>query len=951
MVPEYTALHAHFLAHRLLLEGTGSDALTRSLTSARVDMNPHQVEAALFALRSPLTPGVILADEVGLGKTIEASLVIAQRFAERRRRVLLIAPASLRKQWQQELAEKFSIPSCIIEAKAHREARRAGRPRPFERSGEVVISSYEFAARNADELAAIQWDLVVFDEAHRLRNVYKTGGSQRAKELKEALKQPFKLLLTATPLQNSLTELYGLVSVIDDRFFGDLESFRTLYLANGRDRLALAGLRERMRPIYIRHLRKDVQAAGHISYTERRAKTFAFEPRDREALLYERLSAFLQEKNTVAFGDKTNHLLLIQARKILGSSVAAIGGFLDSVIGRVEQRRPVDTGAFEDLETTQDTANELAEADDRDIDDEAGSTVDAEKWEAELRLLRELRALVDEIGPNAKGEKLVAGLNDVLDEVEDLGGLRKAVIFTESVRTQRYLARLLSENGFAGQIVLLNGSNSDPESQAAYKAWRAKHEGTDAISGSKTADMKAAVVDAFKSPDKTILIATESGAEGINLQFCSLIVNFDLPWNPQRVEQRIGRCHRYGQKIDVTVVNMLNLKNEAEQRIHQLLQEKFRLFEGVFGASDEVLGAIESGLDFERLVVTAVQECRNADEVRRAFAEIEEKLQDQIDADLKEARAKLFDTMDETVISRLQQRGQAIVESISDFEKRLIALAKAELPDARFLDGDRRTFTHEGQVWTTRWPEAEEKGWQFFRLSEGTLADDIATRARARSFGPDPVQLTIDASAYPFDGQLVDVQRLKGQAGWLAVSKGRQTTADQVREDMLLACMTDDGAVVERETVDRMFLVPGRMEPVTAAPPVSLQKEIDREADDFGKRLFDENERWLNEEESRLRAYARDLEVKIDLQVQDLEEEMEALRKERRSPDRSLEEKVSLGRKLSRLEEERDDLIASKHERKRAIRKEINAKLDEIADSLNRKPEIEQLFIVRWAVA
>ncbi len=187
-----------------------------------------------------------------------------------------------------------------------------------------------------------------------------------------------------------------------------------------------------------------------------------------------------------------------------------------------------------------------------------------------------------------------------------------------------------------------------------------------------------------------------------------------------------------------------------------MLQEKFRLFEGVFGASDEVLGAIESGLDFERLVVTAVQECRNADEVRKAFAEIEEKLQDQIDADLKEARAKLFDTMDETVISRLQQRGQAIVESISDFEKRLIALAKAELRDAKFLDGDRRTFTHEGQVWTTRWPEAEEKGWQFFRLSEGTLADDIATRARARSFGHAPVQLTIEASAYPFDGQVVE---------------------------------------------------------------------------------------------------------------------------------------------------------------------------------------------------
>ena len=171
------------------------------------------------------------------------------------------------------------------------------------------------------------------------------------------------------------------------------------------------------------------------------------------------------------------------------------------------------------------------------------------------------------------------------------------MIFTESVRTQSYLARLLSENGYDGQIVLLNGSNSDPDSGALYRAWLAKHkDNAKAVSGSKSSDMKQAVVDGFKSDGKTILIATESGAEGINLQFCSLLINFDLPWNPQRVEQRIGRCHRYGQRIDVTVVNMLNRKNRAEERVYELLDQKFKLFEGVFGVSDTVLGAIESRL-------------------------------------------------------------------------------------------------------------------------------------------------------------------------------------------------------------------------------------------------------------------------------------------------------------------------------------------------------------------
>jgi SNF2 family DNA or RNA helicase len=203
----YTPYHAQYLAHWLTLEGVGDNALARSLSTARVDMKPHQVDAALFALKSPLARGAILADEVGLGKTIEAGLVIAQRWAERRRRILLIVPASLRKQWAQELQSKFSLPSFIIEAKSHRELRKQGRRHPFDREGTIVIASYEFAARQADEIGAIAWDLVVFDEAHRLRNVYKAAGSKRAKELKRALQERFKLLLTATPLQNSLMEL------------------------------------------------------------------------------------------------------------------------------------------------------------------------------------------------------------------------------------------------------------------------------------------------------------------------------------------------------------------------------------------------------------------------------------------------------------------------------------------------------------------------------------------------------------------------------------------------------------------------------------------------------------------------------------------------------------------------------------------------------------------------
>ena len=213
-----TPHQSSFFAHRITLEGVGEDALAQSLSTARVDMNPHQVDAALFALSSPLSKGVLLADEVGLGKTIEASLVIAQRWAERKRRILLIVPASLRKQWSQELADKFSLPSVIIEAKSYKEATKAGKSLPLDNPGQVVITSYEFAATKADEIARLNWDLVVYDEAHRLRNVYKQGAAVRARKLRDATRRFFKVLLTATPLQNSLMELYGLISVIDEHY-------------------------------------------------------------------------------------------------------------------------------------------------------------------------------------------------------------------------------------------------------------------------------------------------------------------------------------------------------------------------------------------------------------------------------------------------------------------------------------------------------------------------------------------------------------------------------------------------------------------------------------------------------------------------------------------------------------------------------------------------------------
>lgn len=252
-----TPYHAKYYAFELTKQSPSNSIqkLATTLVDAQVDLNPHQVEAALFAFHSPLSKGAILADEVGLGKTIEAGLVISQKWAERKRRMLIIAPSSLRKQWNQELTDKFFIPSIVLEAKAFKAEIKNGNANPFEQKDKIVICSFHFARNKNNYIQRTQWDLVIIDEAHKLRNVYKPS-NKIGKAIKKALRNKRKLLLTATPLQNSLLELYGLVSIIDDYAFGDLKSFKQQYSRLNKN--AFFELKERLKPVCKRTLRRDV---------------------------------------------------------------------------------------------------------------------------------------------------------------------------------------------------------------------------------------------------------------------------------------------------------------------------------------------------------------------------------------------------------------------------------------------------------------------------------------------------------------------------------------------------------------------------------------------------------------------------------------------------------------------------------------------------------------------
>ena len=659
-----TAYHARYFAYELT-KRCASDSIEKlaaALSDAQVDLNPHQVEAALFAFRSPFSRGAILADEVGLGKTIEAGLLISQKWAERKRRLLVIVPANLRKQWSQELADKFHLPSAILENRSFNEAIRAGNLNPFQCDG-IVLCSYQFARTKEPYLRQTAWDLVVIDEAHRLRNVYRSS-SKIATAIKQAVAPFPKVLLTATPLQNSLLELYGLVSIIDDFAFGDLKSFRARFARLGND-ADFAELRERLRPLCKRTLRKQV--LQYVKFTNRHALVQEFVPTAEEQRLYDLVSDYLQQPTLYALPASQRQLMTLILRKLLASSTYAISSTLDGLASKLESAATASETVHALPEELPDNLENLDELADEWDEDENGTTP-AERvrltpeqlteLRQEMAKLREFHALAKSIIKNSKGEVLLTALrrgfaaaaeaqkNQVGTTIQ-----QKALIFTESRRTQEYLLRVLEQTEFAGKVLLFNGTNNDPKSKEIYYHWLEQHAGTDRISGSPSADMRAALVDYFRD-EAAIMIATEAAAEGINLQFCNLVVNYDLPWNPQRIEQRIGRCHRYGQKFDVVVVNFLNRSNAADLRVYQLLDEKFRLFSGVFGASDEVLGAVESGVDFEKRIATIYQRCRTPEQIQFEFDALQCDLETEIAEGQRDAREKLLNNFDQDVVER-----------------------------------------------------------------------------------------------------------------------------------------------------------------------------------------------------------------------------------------------------------------------------------------------------------
>lgn len=620
------------------------------LLDTHIEITPHQVNAFCSAVKALKTGGIILADEVGLGKTIEAGLVLKYMIDSGAKKIMLTMPASLRKQWEVELNEKFNLSSDVVKIidRAALNFNPIGLKDHYLLDKSklcVVITSYDFSSKLMKMFPSVKWDFLVIDEAHNMRNIF--HGTKRAKRLYDLTKGVPKILLTATPLQNRLTDLYGLATFIDGRIFGSEKAFVKQYETTKNYTL----LKKNLSPILYRTLRADVQK--YIKFAKRECRTFTFELSRDEMCLYARVNEFLQRPHLYSLPDANRNLLTLVVRKLLASSSFALIETFETIRTRLQKlyEGTKVTDASEDfdffLQYLEDEIDEIEEEEDPDV------VFEKQQIEEELREVEAIIADAEKITENAKMKALREALDAAFTTQKEQGIPEKVVIFTESKRTQKYIREELVSCGYDEEdIVLFNGDNNDERTKEIYRVYRIKNHG--GVKYSTSVEMKHAIVDYFEHNAK-ILILTDAGSEGLNLQFCNSIINYDLPWNPMKIEQRIGRCHRYGQQNTVVALNLLNASNAADQRVYDILSNKLELFNSVFGSSDIALGVLESGMNFEQEILRIYQECKSSGDIKRAFDKFVRKLETSRNKRAVELRSILLSRTSEEKCSDLDE--------------------------------------------------------------------------------------------------------------------------------------------------------------------------------------------------------------------------------------------------------------------------------------------------------
>lgn len=949
-----TPYHAKYYSHELSIRSasSGIERLSQSLFDAKIDLNPHQIEAALFALKNPLNKGVIMADEVGLGKTIEAGLVLCQMWAERKRRLLIICPAALRKQWAQELQDKFNLPSQVIDSKTYKILQDQSDSAPL---GKDIISimSYNYATRVEEALVAESWDLVVIDEAHKLRNAHQKS-NKTGQTLKRALAERKKLLLTATPLQNSLMEVYGLSTIIDEHLFGDDKAFRKQYIGSNAKHQEL---KQRLKGFAQRTLRKDV--LEYIKYTERKPLTIRFSPEHLEQNIYEAISAFLLREDSYALPKQQRHLTGLVLRKLLASSTPAIINTLQTIKTRLEKLQQQEdssldlAGLVDDEEMGsdyQEAANQTTNEDEDFIDQE----MLAEE-------INELSCIIEQAkqhleSDDAKAIALLDALTQGFEKMAEMGAPQKAIIFTESKRTQDYLLNFLERNGFADRLVAFSGTNNDKHAKSIYANWKQANQGSDKITGSAQVDKRTALIDHFRE-SADIMIATEAAAEGVNLQFCSLLINYDLPWNPQRVEQRIGRCHRYGQKFDVVVINFINENNAADQRVLELLTEKFQLFNGVFGSSDEILGKVEAGIDVEKRIFDIYNMCRSQEEIEIGFTQLQKECETAIKEKLQQTQAQLLEHFDEDIHVLLKNQLDAAEKRLGKMSRWFWDLSQYVLSDYADFASDSYHFqlkqsptdhAPEGNYQLIRQRDqktvSEEVQHHLYRLSH-PLGEWVIEQGK-QTITPD-AHLVFNYSLH--ETKLSVLKPLMNQSGYLSLSLLRVQSV-QCEEYLIFSALTDKGEALDSEVCCKLFKVNAQQENSSSMIiPQALEDQQQRRIEAKISHSIENNNQYLEDERDKLERWADDKILAAEQALEDNKTLIKNLKREARQAQ-SPEAQLSAQAELKAAEKKQRQLRKGIFD----IQDEIEEKRDTLIEKLEQRMrqtiETQHLFSIRWTV-
>lgn len=816
--------HAYYTAVKLA-GLSGEDRLTAAFASVNIEIFPYQVSAAMFALRSPYLRGCILCDDGSLGKSFEALLIITQRWYEGKRRILIIVPTPLLRQWIAIINSRFSVPLYAIDNNAvWNERIKAGSANPFTQDG-VVITTYDFAAERAEYISKITWDLTVFDEAHRLRKIYK-GDNKQSALIREAVARSFKLLLTATPMQNDIMDLYGLIYFIDETALPDADNFYKRYFRKPENNAELAS---RVSKFCFRTMR--AQVATYVKIPECIPLTVDYGLTEPEQRLSDMLDAYLTRDNKYAFPQMEQYDLTPMLYHRLSSSSFALQKALRGVERRLE-----------------------AQCEDKNAEHEV-----VKEHEHILGMLN----LCDAITENAKGTALLSALKTGFARLKQLGAKKKAILFTEYREMQKYLYELLSIDEYEGKVLTFSGDQSRDYT----------------------------IMERFEH-EASILITTDIAAEEFNLEFCSFVINYDLPYNTLKIEQRISRCHRQGQQFDVFVVNLLNRNNFADVRMLELINKRVLQFDGIIGLSDDVIGNLnaDKGGGFGKILA----EARTKDEIDRTFDEVLIKYEDHNKRLVESAEQSLFTSFSRDIADAVTVSPQYIKQRIQEINDQLWALAKhyfecynKEHEGSQFAIGehDKTITAADGELphlfyywtgsrnkpYTSQRKYGMDKG---FKPASGriTLSSVIGRGVLQEIECADNGVLTVEADIEPC---VIGLYRVEVRSGDVAqeyitltgkTKTGRLLSDDECREIMRLPVVS--------------FSESGRKsarwlrESTGHAPPHELDGHIS--TGDYINRYLSETGNAVKEEADRLRIRTQDRKNGLERGIDDLRTEVRA---------------------------------------------------------------------------